>query len=312
MATEQSAHRAVLQIRNLWLLAVGGATAEIGDWLYMVAPLVYVYAATESLPGSAQPLSARWSSWWPWPAPRPGRRTGRHPTPSAPGSWVGHGWRRRQPGDRQHATDLGITRAASGAVLGRIFGAIDGLRSPELCSARCSPLRPSARSACRWPAAVRRSHGSRRRCGLPPPPAAGPGCRRAGRRRRRPSRPSVRRAHPRWSSGRRARAAGRGGPRAERAINVVPQGDAADSFYVVVAGSLSASFVRGPGMQRTSSACWGWRRVRRDRLVEGQSALRLPERADDATGGRTGCCRRVPNAGAQPDRSASPAFLTSP
>ncbi|MET0692347.1 MAG: MFS transporter [Propionibacteriaceae bacterium] len=48
MTTEQSTYRAVLQIRNFRLLALGAATSEIGDWLYKVALLVYVYAATDS------------------------------------------------------------------------------------------------------------------------------------------------------------------------------------------------------------------------------------------------------------------------
>lgn len=48
MTTEQSTYRAVLQIRNFRLLALGVATSEVGDWLYKVALLVYVYNATDS------------------------------------------------------------------------------------------------------------------------------------------------------------------------------------------------------------------------------------------------------------------------
>ena len=48
MITEQSTYRAVLKVRNFRLLALAAATSEIGDWLYKVAFLVYVYNATSS------------------------------------------------------------------------------------------------------------------------------------------------------------------------------------------------------------------------------------------------------------------------
>lgn len=44
----ESTYRSVLKIKNFRLLALGTATSEIGDWLYNVALLVYVYEATQS------------------------------------------------------------------------------------------------------------------------------------------------------------------------------------------------------------------------------------------------------------------------
>ena len=41
-------YRSVLGTRNFRLLALGTATSEIGDWLYNIALLVYVYDATGS------------------------------------------------------------------------------------------------------------------------------------------------------------------------------------------------------------------------------------------------------------------------
>lgn len=48
MTTDKTTYRAVLRIRDFRLLALGAVTSEIGDWLYNVALLVYVYAATDS------------------------------------------------------------------------------------------------------------------------------------------------------------------------------------------------------------------------------------------------------------------------
>lgn len=41
-------YRAVLKVRSFRLLVIAGATSEIGDWLYNVALLVYVFDRTES------------------------------------------------------------------------------------------------------------------------------------------------------------------------------------------------------------------------------------------------------------------------
>lgn len=48
MTSSESTYRSVLKIRDFRLLVLGSATSEIGDWLYNVALLVYVYTVTDS------------------------------------------------------------------------------------------------------------------------------------------------------------------------------------------------------------------------------------------------------------------------
>lgn len=47
-STARASYRSVLAVKNFRLLALGTATSEIGDWLYNIALLVYVYDATGS------------------------------------------------------------------------------------------------------------------------------------------------------------------------------------------------------------------------------------------------------------------------